>query len=108
MNGPRLAAHVEWPRLAAHVKAAHVEMADNEMADNWRDKVGALLKEARELPPERREAFLKEQCEDQALRKEVLSLLEADEEAEGFFEGLAGAVVAPLLSGFQEAEEAIN
>ncbi|MEF8795183.1 MAG: protein kinase [Salinivenus sp.] len=73
------------------------------MASAWQDKVGRLLKAARKRPPGERAAFLEEACEEEALRKEVLSLLEADEKAEGFFEDLAEAARSSL--GEEAAQE---
>jgi serine/threonine protein kinase len=75
------------------------------MADDP-DKVGKLLEEARARPPGQREAFLEEQCEDEALRREIASLLAAYEEAPHLVEGIADAVVDPALSAFEHTQAA--
>lgn len=67
------------------------------------DKIETLFEEACEVPPERRARFLQERCEAGAVREEVASLLEAYEEAPGFFEDLTDAVVAPALSELEAA-----
>ena len=72
--------------------------------DRW-DKVGRLLGEVREADPKRREALLEQRCEDPELRAEVRSLLEAEKEAEGFFERL-GATISSFQEGRDEAEDA--
>lgn len=72
------------------------------MSNEWGDKVGRLLEEALEMPPDERAAFLKEACEDEALRREVASLVRACEEASVFFERVAGLGVAPVLGTLQE------
>ncbi len=54
-----------------------------------------LFGEARQLPPVEREAFLSERCEDEAVRQEVASLLDAHDEATGFFDNLADSLVKP-------------
>lgn len=58
--------------------------------DRW-DKIGKLLEEVQDLSPGRREAYLEERCKED-LRREVLSLLEASEEAAAFFGRLESAV----------------
>ncbi|MEF8796716.1 MAG: serine/threonine-protein kinase, partial [Salinivenus sp.] len=62
-----------------------------EPTDRW-ERVGRLLEAAWEAPPERRGAVLEARCEDPELRAEVRSLLQAEENAEGFFEDLGQAV----------------
>lgn len=76
------------------------------MADTWRDKVGRVLAEALERPPEKRAAFLEERCEEEALRAEVASLLEAHEEASGLFVDLAPRAVASALGAWMEGRPA--
>lgn len=59
--------------------------------DRW-DKIGKLLEEVRDVRPEERGAYLEEMCELESVRKEVLSLLEAEEQAGGFFDDLLSAL----------------
>ena len=57
---------------------------------DYLDKLGELLEEALNRPPDEREAFLDAACEGNAdLRGELVSLLEANARAEGFFEDQA-------------------
>jgi tetratricopeptide (TPR) repeat protein/TolB-like protein len=74
------------------------------MDTSRRDHVRKLLAEAQSVPPEERDAFLRERCDDPALRAEVASLLAAQEDASGFYQALADSVVAPMLRGLDEAE----
>ena len=73
------------------------------MADTWRDKVGRVFEEVRERSPEERATFLEERCEEEALRKEVASLLEVHEEATGLFSDLAAGAAASALGEWIEA-----
>ena len=73
------------------------------MPGNRWDKVGALLEEAGTLPPDQRRAYLEEHCEEGGLREEVLSLLEAEDREDGFFEDLRSRV-----SSFREVRDAGN
>ncbi len=58
-----------------------------------------LFDEAFALPPEERAPFLERACpDDPELRDEVRSLVEADAEAAGFFEGLSRDWISPLRS----------
>lgn len=75
-------------------------------ADRW-DKVGKILEEVQNVPPGERAAFLQERCEDEALRQEVISLLQASEDASGFFGRLESAVPAPP-NGPRDIEAAGN
>jgi len=63
--------------------------------DRW-DKVGKLLEEVRALPPGRRATYLKKHCEEETLRQEVLSLLNASEDADTFFGRLESAVPSEI------------
>lgn len=74
------------------------------MPNERSDTVGEILEAVREVPSEKRAAFLRERCEDEALRREVASLLAACEEAPAFFERVAGHGVAPVLSDLQGEE----
>jgi serine/threonine protein kinase/TolB-like protein/Tfp pilus assembly protein PilF len=67
------------------------------MAPSRRDKVRKILAEAQSVPPEERDPFLRDRCEEESVRQEVASLLKAQEEAAGFYEALADSVVAPML-----------
>jgi len=58
-----------------------------------------LFDQALALPPAERAAFLARACpDDPELRDEILSLVEADAAAAGFFEGLSRDWVSPLRS----------
>jgi uncharacterized protein YidB (DUF937 family) len=72
------------------------------MSDAWRDKVGRVLEEALQRSPEKRAAFLEKRCEEEALRKEVASLLAAHEEESGLFEELADGAAASALGELME------
>ena len=62
-------------------------------------QVGALYEQAMELAPDRRVAFLRTTCaEDEALRREVESLLAAHESAEDFMDRPAVEIVADLVA----------
>ncbi len=74
------------------------------MDTSRRDHVRELLAEAQSVSPEARADFLREHCDDPALRAEVASLLTAQKEASGFYEALADSVVAPMLRGLDEAD----
>lgn len=63
--------------------------------DRW-DKVGKLLEEVRDLPPTRRGTYLEEHCKEESIRQEVLSLLDAAEEADTFFGHLEEAVPSEI------------
>lgn len=56
--------------------------------DRWQ-RLEALFHEALELPPERREAFLREAEPDPSIRRDILRLLEADSDPETLEIGLA-------------------
>jgi tetratricopeptide (TPR) repeat protein/tRNA A-37 threonylcarbamoyl transferase component Bud32 len=56
--------------------------------DRWQ-RLEALFHEALDLPPERREAFLREAEPDPSIRRDVLRLLEADADPETLDIGLA-------------------
>ncbi len=54
--------------------------------EKW-ERIGALFQRALELPQDERAAFLREQCgDDESVRAEVASLVEAHAEAEGFLD----------------------
>ncbi len=71
---------------------------------SW-SRIESLYERAREVPPEERAAFLREHCDDAALRDEVASLLAAREEAPGFFEDVAEGALGPLLEKVDEMGE---
>jgi predicted Ser/Thr protein kinase len=57
------------------------------MVGNW-ERVEEVFAGAKELPREKREAFVRERCgEDEATRREVMELLEHDDSNGGFLEG---------------------
>jgi serine/threonine-protein kinase len=60
------------------------------------ERVAALFDQALGVPRSERPAFLQEACgEDDELRRELSSLLEAHESADEFFDGMAEEVIAP-------------
>jgi len=64
----------------------------------WK-KVDSLLQAALERPPEGRDAFLRQACAgDQALEREVRSLLASQQKAGGFLESPAMEVAARALA----------
>jgi len=67
-------------------------------SDRWR-QVDSLLQSVLERPPEERETFLRQACAgDEALEREVQSLLSAQQEAGGFLESPAMEVAARVLA----------
>jgi serine/threonine protein kinase/tetratricopeptide (TPR) repeat protein len=75
------------------------------MSQSRDDRLAALFARALELPPSRRGAFLAHACpDDDDLRSEVTSLLEANEDADEYFDRLAEDAVAPMLGAMASAE----
>ncbi len=67
-------------------------------SERWK-QVDGLLQSALERSPEERETFLRQSCDgDQALEREVQSLLTAQQEAEGFLDRPAIEVAARVLA----------
>jgi serine/threonine protein kinase len=67
-------------------------------ADRW-NRIDHLLNAARERPPNEREAFLREICvDDDALEREIRSLLAAEEQAGSFLDSPAIDVAARALA----------
>jgi tetratricopeptide (TPR) repeat protein/predicted Ser/Thr protein kinase len=67
-------------------------------SQRWK-QIDGLLQSVLERPPEEREAFLRQACSgDQALEREVQSLLSAQQEAEGFLDRPAIEVAARALA----------
>ena len=67
-------------------------------SERWK-QVDSLLQSVLERPPEEREAFLRLACTaDEALEREVRSLLAAQQEAGSFLEGPALEVAARGLA----------
>ena len=75
--------------------------------DRW-DKVGRIFEEVRDKPPEERKAYLEEICEEEAVRTEVLDLLEAEAQIGGFFEDLASALPTPTDDEVPERDRQIR
>lgn len=70
---------------------------------HW-DRTKRLFQAALDLPPERRDAFLRARCgNDHELRAEVESLLCAHDEAEGFLETPPAAAAARLVASGEPA-----
>ena len=71
----------------------------------WK-QVDSLLQSVLERPPEERDAFLRRTCStDEALEREVRSLLAAQQEAGGFLESPAMDVAARVLARNGDGEE---
>src|SRR5215204_1959929 len=67
-------------------------------AELWK-QVDAVLEEALEQPPEKRESFVAAACKDNALlHQEVLSLVNAQARASQFMEGSAMSLAAEALA----------
>ncbi len=64
-------------------------------------KVDEILDAALDLPKEKRADFLAEKCDDDELQREVLSLLEAEENAQGFLQHSAMNLMAKKLANEQ-------
>lgn len=76
----------------------------NSTVDSHWQTVSVLFEQVLATPVAQRPAFLEEACAgDAALREEVEALLEAHEEAEGFFDGLSSAFVAPASAALRES-----
>jgi serine/threonine protein kinase len=73
--------------------------------DKWR-QVDSLLQSVLERPPEERDAFLRQACAgDQALEREVQSLLASQQEAGSFLESPAMEVAALAIARNKDAPE---
>jgi serine/threonine protein kinase len=72
--------------------------------DRW-DQIGGLLEAVLARPEEKRQAFLREVCDDPAVRAEVTSLLATSDEARDYFERLTSAVQGPHVQRPQDAVE---
>lgn len=65
-----------------------------------------LFHSARELPPEKRKAFLDQACgQDDELRREIDALLESDRQADGFIANQPGQLAAELFGRAQESAD---
>src|ERR1700678_2914733 len=74
-------------------------------SDRWR-QVDSLLQSVLELPPKERDAFLRQSCAtDQALEREVRSLLTAQQQAESFLENPAIEEAARSLAREQNKDK---
>lgn len=81
--------------MSSHTHCSHPTMSNatpNATPNATWDTIGGLFEGARNLPPEARKSFLEAQGADDAVQQEVLSLLEASDEAAGFIDDLAAAV----------------
>ena len=65
-------------------------------SEHWQ-QINALLDAVLDLPPGEQQAYLDVHCPDPELRREVGSLLEAHDEAQGFLEEPAKDFAAPLI-----------
>ena len=69
------------------------------MAETYSARLLALFEQALDVPPTRRAEFLERVAAgDAALRQELISLLDAHDSSEAYFESLAQAVVAPAYA----------
>jgi len=77
------------------------------MPTDLSSRVAALFAKARRVSPSERASFLRDHCNDPAVREEVVSLLAAREEAPGFFGEMSNRVVAPMVSdaGLDDGDE---
>src|SRR5271165_2704923 len=74
-------------------------------SDRWK-QVDSVLQAALERPPEERDAFLRQSCAgDEALEREVRSLLTAQQEAQGFLDRPAIEVAARVLAETEAAHQ---
>src|ERR1700680_3123574 len=74
-------------------------------SDRWK-QLDSLLQSALERLPEERDAFLQQSCAgDQALEREVRSLLVLEQEAESFLESPAIKVAAGALGREQKNQQ---
>ncbi len=71
---------------------------------SW-DQIESLYERARAVRPGGRDAFLREHCDDPAIRKEVASLLDARAQAPRFFEEVAEGAIDPLLEEVDDSTE---
>jgi eukaryotic-like serine/threonine-protein kinase len=72
-------------------------------SDRWK-QIDSLLQAVLERPPEQRDAFLRQACDgDQALEREIRSLLASQEQAGSFLESPAMEVAARALVGGPES-----
>src|SRR5438270_13357635 len=72
--------------------------------ERWK-QVDSLLQSALERPPEERDAFLRRACAgDEALEREVRSLLTSQQQAGSFLERLAMEVAARVLALQQDQD----
>ena len=69
------------------------------------ERLEALFDAAADLPTDEREAYLLEACgEDAALRRQVESLLIANDSASGAFEGIVGDAARAVASGLEAGQ----
>jgi serine/threonine protein kinase/tetratricopeptide (TPR) repeat protein len=67
------------------------------------NRIEVLFDEARGLASAEWPAFLAGACDDEPMRRELLSLLAAHEEAAGFLDSLAHSVISPAWEGLQDS-----
>jgi len=75
------------------------------MSDARWNRVGEFLEEVEDLPPDRRANYLEEHCKEENIRQEVLSLLDASEEADTFFGRLESAIPPEIGKTGADSEE---
>ena len=66
-------------------------------SERWQ-QINVLLDAVLDLPPGEQQTYLDVHCPDPELRREVGSLLEAHDEAQGFLEAPAKEYAAPWFS----------
>jgi tetratricopeptide (TPR) repeat protein len=72
------------------------------------DLLADLFERALAVPRGERAAFLESTCPDDALRAELMSLLTAHDESDGFFERVMARVVGPLLEAEPDLPDVVN
>lgn len=63
-------------------------------SNNW-EKLAELYDQVSVMPEKERSTFLSENCPDEGMRKELLTLLRVDESSEKYFEEMASDLISP-------------
>src|SRR5512145_1043925 len=67
-----------------------------------RERLGELFERALRLPPAVRDAFVKRECEDEASRAELASLLASHDSAPDYLDRLSAGILPAALALFLE------